>query len=59
MDPRKVWNVIGSMLLNSKPIKDTPDSLVTDCGTTSDYRNIADEFNKCFCSISLNFANNF
>ena len=58
-DSRKVWNVIRSTLPNSKPIKDTPDSLVTDCGTTSDYQNIADEFNKFFCSNGSNLANNF
>ena len=29
-DAHKVWNVICSTLPNSKPIKDTPDSLVTD-----------------------------
>ena len=58
-DARKVWNVIRSMLPNSKPINDTPDSLVTDRGTTSDYQNIADEFNKFFCSIGSNLANNF
>ena len=52
MDPRKVWNVIGSMLLNSKPIKDTPDLLVTDRGTNSDYQNIADEFNKFFAQLA-------
>ena len=58
-DACKVWNVIRSMLPNSKPIKDTPDALVTDRGTTSDYQNIADEFNKFFCSIGSNLANNF
>ena len=58
-DARKVWNVIRSTLPNSKPIKDTPDSLVTDRGTTSDYQNIADEFNNFFCSIGSNLANNF
>ena len=60
-DACKVWNVIRSTLPNSKPIKDTPDSLssVTDRGTTSDYQNIADEFNKFFCSIGSNLANNF
>ena len=58
-DARKVWNVIRSTLPNSKPIKDTPDSLVTDLGTISDYQNIADEFNKIFCSIGSNLANNF
>ena len=58
-DARKVWNVIRSTLPNSKPINDTPDSLVTDRGTTSDYQNIADEFNKFFCSIGSNLANNF
>ena len=50
------------MLPNSKPIKDISDSLVTDRGTTSDYQNIADEFNKFFCSIGSigsNLANNF
>ena len=51
-DARKVWNVIRSTLPNSKPIKDIPDLLVTDHGTISDYQNIADEFNKIFCSIS-------
>ena len=56
-DARKVWNVIPSTLPNSKPIKDTSDSLVTDRGTTSDYQNIADEFNKFFCSIGSNLAN--
>ena len=54
----EVWNVIRSTLPNSKPIKDTLDSLVTDRGTTSDYQNIADEFNKFFCSIGSNLANN-
>ena len=58
-DTRKVWNAIRSTLPNSKPIKDTPDSLVTDRGTTSDYQNIADEFNTFFCSIGPNLANNF
>ena len=58
-DACKVWNVIRSTLPNSKPIKDTPDSLVTDCGTTSDYQNIADKFNKFFCSIGSNLENNF
>ena len=58
-DARKVWNVIRSTLPNSKPIKDTPDLLVTDLGTTSDYQNIADEFNKFFYSIGSNLANNF
>ena len=58
-DARKVWNVIRSTFPNSKPIKDTPDLLVTDRGTTSDYQNIADEFNKFFCSIGSNLANNF
>ena len=58
-DARKVWNVIRSTLPNSKPIKDTPDSLVTDRGITSDYKNKADEFNKFFCSIGSNLANNF
>ena len=58
-DARKVWNVIRSTLPNSKPIKDTLDSLVTDRGTTSDYQNIVDEFNKLFCSIASNLANNF
>ena len=58
-DARKVWNVIRPTLPNSKPIKDTPDSLVTDRDTTSDYQNIADEFNKLFCSIGSNLANNF
>ena len=57
-DARKVWNVICSTLPNSKPINDTPDS-VTDRGTTSNYQNIADEFNKFFCSIGSNLANNF
>ena len=33
--------------------------VVTDRGTTSDYHNIADEFNKFFCSIGSNLANNF
>ena len=51
-DARKVWNVIRSTLPNSKPIKDTPDSLVTDRGTTSDYQNIADEFNKFFAQLA-------
>ena len=51
-DVCKVWNVIRSMLPNSKPIKDTPDSLVTDRGTTSDYQNIADEFNKFFAQLA-------
>ena len=54
----EVWNVIRSTLPNSKPIKDTLDSLVTDRGTTSDYQNIANEFNKFFCSIGSNLANN-
>ena len=58
-DACKVWNVIHSMFPNSKPIKDTPDSLVIDRGTTSDYQNIVDEFNKFFCSIGSNLANNF
>ena len=58
-DARKLWNVILSTLPNSKPIKDTPDSLVTDRGTISDCQNIADEFNKFFCSIGSNLANNF
>ena len=58
-DAHKVLNVIRSTLPNSKPIKDTPDSLVTDRGTTSDYQNRADKFNKFFCSIGSNLANNF
>ena len=58
-DACKVWNVICSALPNSKPIKDTPDSLVTDRGTISDYQNIADEFNIFFCSIGSNLANIF
>ena len=58
-DARKLWNVILSTLPNSKPINDTPDSLVTDRGTISDCQNIADEFNKFFCSIGSNLANNF
>ena len=58
-DARKVWNVIRSTLPNSKPIKDIPDSLGTDRGTISDYQNIVDEFNKFFCSIGSNLANNF
>ena len=58
-DAHKVWNVIRSTLPNSKPINNTPDSLVTNRGTTSDYQNIADEFNKFFCSIGSNLANNF
>ena len=49
---RKVWNVIRSTLPNSKPIKDTPDPLVTDRGKTSDYQNIADEFNKFFAQLA-------
>ena len=56
---RKVWNVIRSTLRNCKSIKDTPDSLVTDRGTISDYQNLADNFNKFFCSIGSNLANNF
>ena len=35
-DAGKVWNVIRSTLPNSKRIKDTSDSLVTDRGITSD-----------------------
>ena len=58
-DARKVWNVIRSMLPNSKPIKEIPDSLVTDRGTISDYQNVADKFNKFFCSMGSNLANNF
>ena len=58
-DACKVWNVIRSTLSNSKLIKDTPDSLATDRDTISDYQNIADEFNKFFCSIISNLANNF
>ena len=58
-DARKVWNVIRSTLPNSKPIKDTFDSLVTDRGTISDYQNIVDEFNKFFCSIGSNLEINF
>ena len=58
-DARNVWNVIRSTFPNSKPNKDTPDSLVTDRGTISDYQNIANKFNKFFCSISSNLANNF
>ena len=54
-----MWNVIRFTLPNYKPIKDTPDSLVTDRGTTSDYQNIADAFNKFFCSIGSNLAKNF
>ena len=51
-DARKVWNVIRSTLPNSKPIKDTPDSLVFDRGTASDYQNIADEFNNFFVQLA-------
>ena len=58
-DACKVWNVIRSTLPNSKPIKKTPDSLITDRGTISHYQNIADEFNKFFCLIGSNLANNF
>ena len=58
-DARKVWNVIRSTLPNSKPTKETPDSLVIDRGTISDYQNIADEFNKFFCSIGSSLPNNF
>ena len=58
-DTHKVWNVVRFTLPNSKPIKETPDSLVTDRGTISDYQYIADEFNKFFCSIGSNLANNF
>ena len=58
-DACKVWNVIRSTLPNSKPIKKIPDSLVTDRGTISHYQNTADEFNKFFCSIGSNLANNF
>ena len=58
-DARKVWNVIRSMLPYSKPIKETPDLLVTDRGTISDYQNIANKFSNCFCSIGSNLANNF
>ena len=56
---RKTRNVICSTLPNSKSIKDTPDPLVTDRGTISDYQNKANEFNKFFCSIATNLANNF
>ena len=55
----KVWNAICSMLLHSKPIEETLDLLVTECGTILDYQNIANEFNKFFCSIGSNLANNF
>ena len=55
----KVWNVICFTLPHSKPIKETPDLLVTGRGTISDYQNIADEFNNFFCSIGSNLANNF
>ena len=58
-DARKVWNVIRSTLPNSKPIKKTPDSLITDGGTISDYQNIAVKFNKFFGSIGSNLANKF
>ena len=58
-DADKVWNVIRFTLPNSKLIKDTPDSLVTDRGTISDYQNVADKFNNFFCSIGSNLANNF
>ena len=52
-DARKVWNVIRSTLSNSKPIKDTPDLLVTDCGTISNYyQNIANKFNKFFAQLA-------
>ena len=51
-DTCKVWNVIRSTLPNSKPIKETPDSLVTNRVTISDYQNIADEFNKFFAQLA-------
>ena len=51
-DAREVWNVIRSTLPNFKPIKDNPDSLLTNRGTTSDYQNIADKFNKFFAQLA-------
>ena len=50
-DTRKEWNVIRSTLSHCKPIKETPELLVTDRSTISDHQNIADKFNKFFCSI--------